>query len=153
MARKPRYLVALTTIFSGPKSKRIMEITGSKITINKTAEEVFNFLSEVRNFESLMPENIDKFQVLSENGFLFALKGMPEIALEKKSEQAPNQLVLGAKSDKLPFTLTWNIQQEGPNQCVVQLHFAGDFNPMMAMMIKGPITKFIDTLSEGLGKI
>ena len=100
-----------------------------------------------------MPENIDKFQVLSENGFLFALKGMPEIALEKKSEQAPNQLVLGAKSDKLPFTLTGNIQQEGPNQCVVQLHFAGDFNPMMAMMIKGPITKFIDTLSEGLGKI
>ena len=153
MARKPRYLVALTTIFSGPKSKRIMEITGSKITINKTAEEVFNFLSEVRNFESLMPENIDKFQVLSENGFRFALKGMPEIALEKKSEQAPNQLVLGAKSDKLPFTLTGNIQQEGPNQCVVQLHFAGDFNPMMAMMIKGPITKFIDTLSEGLGKI
>jgi hypothetical protein len=153
MARKPRYLVALTPIFSGPKSKRIMEITGSKITINKTAEEVFNFLSEVRNFESLMPENIDKFQVLSENGFLFALKGMPEIALEKKSEQAPNQLVLGAKSDKLPFTLTGNIQQEGPNQCVVQLHFAGDFNPMMAMMIKGPITKFIDTLSEGLGKI
>ena len=153
MARKPRYLVALTTIFSGPKSKRIMEITGSKITINKTAEEVFNFLSEVRNFESLMPENIDKFQVLSENGFLFALKGMPEIALEKKSEQAPNQLVLGAKSDKLPFTLTGNIQQEGPNQCVVQLHFAGDFNPMMAMMIKGPITKFIDTLSEALGKI
>ena len=153
MARKPRYLVALTTIFSGPKSKRIMEITGSKITINKTAEEVFNFLSEVRNFESLMPENIDKFQVLSENGFLFALKGMPEIALEKKSEQAPNQLVLVAKSDKLPFTLTGNIQQEGPNQCVVQLHFAGDFNPMMAMMIKGPITKFIDTLSEGLGKI
>ena len=153
MARKPNYLVALTPIFSGPKSKRIIEITGSRITINKTAEEVFNFLSEVRNFESLMPENIDKFQVLSENGFLFALKGMPEIALEKKSEQAPNQLVLGAKSDKLPFTLTGNIQQEGPNQCVVQLHFAGDFNPMMAMMIKGPITKFIDTLSEGLGKI
>ena len=89
MARKPKYLVTLTPIFSGPKSKRIMEITGSKITINKTAEEVFNFLSEVRNFESLMPENIDKFQVLSENGFLFALKGMPEIALEKKIRTSP----------------------------------------------------------------
>jgi hypothetical protein len=130
-----------------------MEITGSKITINKSAEDVFSFLSQVSNFERLMPENIDKFQVLNENGFLFALKGMPEIALEKKSEQAPNQLVLGAKSDKLPFTLTGNIEQEGANQCAVQLHFAGDFNPMMAMMIKGPITKFIDTLSEGLGKI
>ena len=129
-----------------------MEITGSKITINKSAEELFNFLSQVSNFERLMPENIDKFQVLNENGFLFALKGMPEIALEKKSEQAPNQLVLGAKSDKLPFTLTGNIEQEGANQCAVQLHFAGDFNPMMAMMIKGPISKFIETLAVNIPK-
>lgn len=130
-----------------------MEITGGKITINKSAQEVFDFLSQVSNFEKLMPENIDKFQVLSDNGFLFALKGMPEIALEKKSEQAPSQLVLGAKSDKLPFTLTGNIESLGPDQCAVQLLFAGDFNPMMAMMIKGPITKFIDTLSDHLGGI
>ncbi len=130
-----------------------MEITGSKITLNKSAQEVFDFLNQVSNFEKLMPENIDKFQVLNDNAFLFALKGMPEIALEKKSEQAPTQLVLGAKSDKLPFTLTGNIESEGTDSCNVQLHFAGEFNPMMAMMIKGPITKFIDTLSEHLGQI
>ena len=64
-----------------------MEITGSKITINKSAEDVFSFLSQVSNFERLMPENIDKFQVLNENGFLFALKGMPEIALEKNQNK------------------------------------------------------------------
>ncbi len=130
-----------------------MEISGSEININKSAEEVFDFLSQVSNFEKLMPDNIDKFQVLSDNGFLFALKGMPEIALEKKSEQAPTQLVLGAKSDKLPFTLTGNIKSQSPSQCTVQLHFTGEFNPMMAMMIKGPITKFIDTLSEHLGQL
>jgi carbon monoxide dehydrogenase subunit G len=130
-----------------------MEITGSNIMVNKSAQEVFDFLNQVSNFEKLMPENIDKFQVLNDNAFLFALKGMPEIALEKKSQRAPTQLVLGAKSDKLPFTLTGNIEAQGADQCVVQLHFAGDFNPMMAMMIKGPITKFIDTLSDQLGKI
>ena len=130
-----------------------MEITGGKITINKSAQEVFDFLSQVSNFEKLMPENIDKFQVLNDNAFLFALKGMPEIALEKKSEQPPHQLVLGAKSDKLPFTLTGNIEAQSQEQCAVQLHFAGEFNPMMAMMIKGPITKFIDTLSTHLEQI
>ena len=130
-----------------------MEITGSKIIINKSAQEVFDFLSQVSNFEKLMPENIDKFQVLNDNGFLFALKGMPEIALEKKSEQPPHQLVLGAKSDKLPFKLTGNIEAQSQEQCAVQLHFAGEFNPMMAMMIKGPITKFIDTLSTHLEQI
>jgi len=34
-----------------------------------------------------MPENISKFEVLSEERFLFALKGMPEIVLSKKMIQ------------------------------------------------------------------
>lgn len=130
-----------------------MEISGSPITIDKSAETVYDFLNQVSNFEKLMPENIDKFQLLNDEAFLFALKGMPEIALEKKSQTPPSQLVLGAKSDKFAFTLTGNIQTNGPDQCTVQLHFAGEFNPMMAMMIKGPITKFIDTLTAQLGQI
>jgi hypothetical protein len=35
----------------------------------------------------------------------------------------------------------------------VQLHFEGDFNPMMAMMIKGPISKFIETLADNLHEL
>jgi hypothetical protein len=31
-----------------------------------------------------MPENISKFEVLGDDKFLFALKGMPEIILKKK---------------------------------------------------------------------
>ena len=38
-------------------------------------------------------------------------------------------------------------------QSAVQLHFEGDFNPMMAMMIKGPISKFIETLAENMHKL
>ena len=30
---------------------------------------------------------------------------------------------------------------------------SGDLNPMMAMMIKGPITKFIETLAQNMGKL
>ena len=53
-----------------------------------------------------MPENIDKFELINEDRFIFALKGMPEIVLERKEQEANNKLVLGAASDKLPFTLT-----------------------------------------------
>jgi hypothetical protein len=35
----------------------------------------------------------------------------------------------------------------------VQLHFEGEFNPMMAMMIKGPISKFIETLAQNMNKL
>lgn len=128
----------------------IMNLESPKVTINKSAEDTFNFLIDVKNFEQLMPENISKFEVLSEDKFLFALKGMPEIVLKKKSEEAPNKIVLGAAGGKIDFSLTADITAVDANKSDVQLTFSGEFNAMMAMMIKGPITKFIDTLSGNM---
>ena len=123
-----------------------MNLESPKISIAKSAQDVFDFLANVENFEKLMPENISKFEVLDEDKFLFALKGMPEIILKKKDIEAPNKIVLGAAGGKLDFSLTGNITETETGKSNVQLTFSGDFNPMMAMMIKGPIGKFIETL-------
>ena len=93
-----------------------------------------------------MPKNISKFELLENDKFIFAITGMPEIILQKKSEEAPNSIVLGAAGGKLDFTLKANITSIEANKTELQLSFNGDFNPMMSMMIKGPITKFIETL-------
>ncbi|MBA3985793.1 MAG: SRPBCC family protein [Flavobacteriales bacterium] len=130
-----------------------MNLEGKKITVTKSAEALFAFLSDVKNFEQLMPKNISKFELLRENAFVFALKGMPEIALETKELKPPNTLVLGAISDKIPFTLTANIEEVSENTSNTQLLFNGDFNAMMAMMIKGPISKFLETLTDNLEKL
>ena len=127
-----------------------MNLTSKKVTVQKSAEELCDFLCDVKNFEKLMPDNISKFEIIRDNAFVFALKGMPEIALELKEVNAPNKVTLGAISDKLPFTLIGNIEAINETSSDVNLQFEGDFNPMMAMMIKGPITKFIETLSSNL---
>jgi len=121
--------------------------------VNKSDKEVFEFLTELSNFKQLMPESIDKFEVLDSDKFLFALKGMPEIVLKKKEEHPNNQLVLVAASDKMPFSFTADIQAISANETEVALSFKGEFNAMMAMMVKTPITNFMNTLSENLGKI
>lgn|SRR5690606_28925282 len=127
-----------------------MNLESKKVTVNKSAEELCLFLSDVKNFEQLMPENISKFEVIRENAFVFALKGMPEIALELKETLPPNKVVLGAISDKLPFTLSANIEAIDSNTSAAQLHFEGQFNAMMGMMIKGPISNFLETLSSNM---
>ena len=124
-----------------------MNLQSPKITIPKSASKVFDFLSNLKNFKKLMPENISKFELLDEDKFIFAISGMPEIVLEKKSEEAFNSIVLGSAAGKLDFTLETFITELSQQQSQVQLNFSGDFNPMMAMMIKGPITKFIETLA------
>ena len=129
-----------------------MNLESPKISLIKSANEVFDFLSNVKNFEGLMPENISKFDLLEKDKFIFALTGMPEIILQKKSEEAPNSIVLGAAGGKLDFTLKANITIIEANKTEVQLSFTGNFNPMMAMMIKGPISKFIETLVTNIPK-
>ncbi len=130
-----------------------MNLESPKVNVPKSAEYLFNALNDVKNFEKLMPENIAKFEVIDENCFEFGLKGMPEIKLVKKGGTPNSQIVLGAASSKLPFTLTGNLNAIDGDNTEVQLDFEGDFNPMMAMMIKGPISKFIETLAQNMGKL
>ena len=130
-----------------------MHVEVAKKKVDKSAQEVFEFLTDVKNFETLMPDNIDKFEVLDEKTFRFALKGMPEIVLRLKEQQPHSKVVLGAASDKLPFTLTGTIDSIGDTESEVGLSFEGEFNAMMAMMIKAPITNFMETLSANMSRI
>lgn len=124
-----------------------MNLESKKAIINKSQKDFFEYLSNLDNFKELMPENTDKFEVDGDS-FLFSLKGMPEIRLVVKEKQEFDKIILGAASSKLNFTLTALINEVSDNSCESQLLFEGDFNPMMAMMVKSPLQKFINTLSE-----
>jgi hypothetical protein len=100
-----------------------MNLESPKVSIDKSAKYLFDALSDVRNFEKLMPESIAKFEVSGDDSFIFGLKGMPEIKLKIKEKIAPNKIVLGASSDKLPFILTTTIDELNENRSEVQLLF------------------------------
>jgi len=135
------------------QKNNIMNLESPKTNVEKSAEYIFNALSDIKNFEKLMPENMAKFEVIDENCFEFGLKGMPEIKLVKKASTPNSEIILGAASSKLPFTLTAKIDATSENTTDIQLFFEGEFNAMMAMMVKGPITKFIETLASNMNKL
>jgi hypothetical protein len=128
-----------------------MNLESRIVKTSKPPKEIYNFLTEVVNFKNLMPEDT-KFEIIGEDKFLFGLKGMPEIALKLQEKTPTSQVVLGSTSDKLAFTLTCNIN-EAAHGSDAQLVFDGEFNAMMAMMIKGPINKFLDQLANGIERI
>ena len=130
-----------------------MELQSDKVTVQKSQQELFNFLTDVKNYEQLMPQSKEKFQVISNDTFVFALKGMPEIGLQIKETREPDYIKLGSTSDKFDFSLDVEIESAGENQSQAQLFFHGKFNTMMAMMVKGPLKKFIDNLSENVSRL
>ena len=129
-----------------------MNIEGAKVITKTSAEETYHFFKTLENFEQLMPESIQKFEVKGDS-FLFVLKGMPEIRLVLEECIEFSKVSLGAASSKLSFSLTAHIDAVSENSSEVQLKFIGNFNPMMAMMVKKPLTSFIDTLTENIAKL
>ncbi len=128
-----------------------MNLNTPNFSVQKSATDLYNFLTDFKNFESIMPENTDKFE-LREDGFIFALKGMPTIKLKLVEKTPHSKIVLGSASEQFPFTLTANIIDNGVKSDV-NFSFEGKFNPMISMMVKKPLQKFIDTLSTNLGKM
>ena len=129
-----------------------MHLESPKVNIDKSVQVVIDFLTDVKNFKPLMPENTSKFELIDNETFLFALSGMPEIILKKKALEIPNVIVLNSAGGKLDFSLSAIIKSVSENISEVQLKFEGDFNSMVAMMIKGPISKFIETLALNIPK-
>jgi hypothetical protein len=99
-----------------------------------------------------MPASLQKFEVIGDS-FIFGLKGLPEIRLVLKDTTPDSNIILGAASSKLDFELVVDIEEIDKKSCEVQLDFKGKFNMMMAMMVKKPLTSFIETLSENIEKL
>ena len=129
-----------------------MKIQGNRVVVEKSQKETFEFLTDLKNFEQLMPESIQKFEVDGDS-FIFGLKGMPEIRLILKDTTEYSNVTLGAASSKLDFELVADISEIDEDSSEVQLDFNGKFNAMMAMMVKKPLTSFIETLTDNLEEI
>lgn len=129
-----------------------MKLESKKVTAFKSSEFIYSNLEKLESYEALMPDTIEKFEI-DNNSFIFGLKGMPEIRLVLKDKTPNSSIVLGAASSKMPFTLQLNINELSENSSEIQILFNGDFNPMVSMMVKKPLTNFIETLIQNIEKM
>ena len=129
-----------------------MEINSSTATVDQSTEMLFSKLSQVDTYKQLMPEGAT-FTAISDNQFRFKLGGMPEIGLSISEKQPNESIVLKSSSYKISFSLRGQLTEVSANKTDVQLHFEGDFNPMMAMMVKKPLTQFMESLVSNMHKL
>lgn len=129
-----------------------MEINSSTATVDQSTEILFSKLSQVDTYKHLMPKGA-AFTVISENQFRFKLGGMPEIGLTISEKQPNESIVLKSSFDKISFSLRGQLTEVSGDQTDVQLHFKGDFNPMVARMVKKPLTQLMESLVSNMHKL
>jgi carbon monoxide dehydrogenase subunit G len=127
-------------------------IESQAVTINKSDEEIFNFISDFTNFATLMPPQVQDVKI-TQDSCSFSIQGMPTINLKIYERTPFSSVKMKAEDGKLPFTLACSLESVNETQCIAQFHFEAELNPMMKMMVAKPLGNFLNLLSEKLKEI
>ncbi len=127
-----------------------MNISSDWKTINGSADQVYDTLSDLRNMGKFMPEQISDWEA-EKDRCSFKIQGMTSLSL-RLEEQIPRQRLRLIPEGKSPFEfeLLFHLRETGSNSTDAMVEVAADLNPMMAMMAKKPLQNLVDAIGKKL---
>lgn len=127
-------------------------LESQNVQLEKSAEEVYNFLSDFNNFQKMMPPQVSNWSSTSEE-CTFTIQGMATLGM-KYSEKTPDSLIKIIPHGKVPFDfiLFCHINSSGSGS-EVKLAMDADLNPFLKMMAEKPLTNFLNLLANKLKEL
>jgi len=121
--------------------------------VNCTAEKLFLFVTDIRNFERFIPTGtISNWQSDKEScSFQVAMLGTVSVRLTQQ-DMYHRVVYSGDALKKNDFELTLNITDNQHNPAVVKVSLNAELNPMMKMVAVKPIGQFLEMLISEMEK-
>jgi len=112
-----------------------------------TPKEVFDFVTDIRNFEQFIPKgSINNWQSGKDTcSFSVSMIGTVSLRIEKK-EPYDKVIFSGDALKKNDFSLILNILENAENNAEVKVKLEAELNPMLKMMANKPILQFLEML-------
>jgi carbon monoxide dehydrogenase subunit G len=115
--------------------------------LSASAEEVFTFVTDIRNFERFIPNGtITSWKAEKEScSFNVSMLGTVNVKLAEK-ERFSKVVFEGDALRKNDFSLTLDISDNINSHADVKVLLSADLNPIMKMMAAKPINQFLEML-------
>jgi carbon monoxide dehydrogenase subunit G len=115
--------------------------------LSASAEEVFTFVTDIRNFERFIPNGtITGWKAEKEScSFNVSMLGTVNVKLAEK-ERFSKVVFEGDALRKNDFSLTLDISDNINSHADVKVLLSADLNPIMKMMAAKPINQFLEML-------
>jgi hypothetical protein len=111
------------------------------------AEEVFTFVTNVRNFEQFIPKGSIKNWSADKESCSFSVSMLGTVSVRLTEKEKYSKVVFkGDALKKNDFSLTLSISDNLKEPAVVKLSLSADLNQMMKMMAFKPISQFLEVL-------
>ena len=127
------------------KNDQMTRIESEIVIVERSQEEVFDFLNDFTNFEKLMPEQVVNFETDGDT-CKFDIKGMASLGMKYEQKNKPSSIRM-KREGKAPFDFILDcLITEKEGKSGLQLVFDADLNPMLKMMAVKPLTNFLNLL-------
>lgn len=128
------------------------EINSENVDIQKSAKNIFIFLSDFNNFEKLMPEQVVNWKSTVDT-CSFTIKGMASLGMRHQSMVEFSEINL-VSDDNAPFSFTLScLLKDHGKSTDGQMRLNADLNPMLKMMAKKPLQNFANLLIHKLKEV
>lgn len=111
------------------------------------AEEVFTFVTDIRNFERFIPGGIITNWNAEKESCSFSVSMLGTVAVRLAEKEKYNKVVFsGDALKKNDFLLTLNITDDVGDHAKVRILLSAELNPMMKAIAGKPIGQFLERL-------
>ena len=129
-------------------------LTSDQHTTQSTLQSLYIFLTDFKNFESILPlDKIENFKVL-EDGCSFSIKGITPMTIKIKDKKEYEFILFSSEGlAKFNFNLKaiFKGQALQNGDCLIEL--SGDLNPFIKSMAEKPLLALVNTMSLKLSQL
>ncbi|MCT4579844.1 MAG: hypothetical protein N4A35_00380 [Flavobacteriales bacterium] len=128
------------------------KIESKKVVVNSSQQEVFEFLSDMNNYELLLPKkNISDWKS-DEKTCSFKIQKTYKLVLEHVGGTTYNQVnIKSGEGSPFKFTLDVNLAEGAATEA--QLICNADINPFLKMMVQKPLNNLFDYMADRIATV
>ena len=127
-----------------------MKIKSKEGNINRSAKEVFDYLSDMNNFQHLLPQDKISNWEADKNSCSFKIQGATSISFVIDSVEEPN-IIHMVSGDNAPFDFKLDVHLNEDNGVTIGYQeFEADINMFMKMMVEKPLKNLFDFIVDRL---
>ena len=126
-------------------------IESEKIVVDKPIQAVYEYLSDLRNYASFMPDDVKSFEPESDSAKL-NLQGLGELRINLDERREPEYIKIMPKGNMpVKFHMFWEFAEvEGGTQVIGGAN--AELNMFMKMMVEPRLKTFINGQTDNLKK-
>lgn len=131
----------------------MIHLKSNEQVIFRPANEVFSFIEDFRNFNHLMPQQVQNYKA-DRDHCSFDISSMGHVSLEM-TERVADSHVKASSTGQTPvkFDLLVYLEAVKTQQCTATIHLNAELSPMFAMLARTPLTNFINMMAEKLKEV